>query len=819
MLKTLARHKAPRASLSTTMSTPKTANPRATKRMKTSSATGARDPVTTLRNRDFDQNDVAEAKTQIKMSFRCPVTIDNVFSAPAVDHVNMFYESRSSNTAKTFDQLSKADKHEWAESFTDNKTLMGYIIYTTLLPKLLQTRIKLNAAEYHWAYLDSTSEKGRLKLQQRRSAVDRLRRSGVTRSVFKGLPYRVDTSANILEYMKINVDEDDERFRFLTNREFSMIFSKRGEIGSSSVYASCSTALALLWFATTALARPCCLESIILPLSVDERKKMEQQFQCPSQFFDGPIRSFQTNWKNVFAAIDTHHRNIDYTMLEKASEHKYVEGLHVADAYAVFKATKTATGDNVSITALVTSYKKHSKHGVESGAVVGSLDVIKDKPVDAIGKIDGGVLGSIRMTYGESASLKIQAECSKLEGKISLFDTSVSTKLGEILTHFDLELWKARKRDKVGRIVESNLDPAGMAKKIRGGKMLDPTDPASVSKMIHMLKTLSGQVWKPLKQLIGKALGRSMEFPAAFLQASDEEGEKLYKCAVTSRVTYADIANLYTLLLLSFSFQRSQVLREATIDEFVLVPDTTRYKFTFKNRRFKTASSAGKGSAPPVSHFELSPDQSMIIKFIVSAGHRFCELGSSPVPSRRLLVNVRGQSFTQKDISSRFKKMGRQWLGIENFGPHVSRSFWATHALNSGQVSGANIEDFSSFLQVSSATLRNSYMAAGANTAAHALGNEVLGSIVNAACTGETAEKGARPYGKRLSSRRLEFVAEIQASLLQFRGNAKALFRAVLEKRDSSRLSEGEKWFRWENTFFDKGDERLFQRFVDKISV
>lgn len=788
------------------------ATTRETKRSKIGEAN-----VTTLLNPTFDKNDVAEAKTHTKMSFRCPVTIDNVFSAPAVDHVKGFYESRNNSTAKPFDQLNKEEKLAWTESFTDNKTLMGVIIYTMLFPKLLQTRIKLNAATYHWAHLDSTSEKGRVKLRQRRIAVERMKRSGVTRSVFKGLPYRIDASAPILEYMKINVEEDDERFRFLTNREFAILFSKRGEIGSSSVYASCSMALTLLWFATAVLARPCCLESIILPLSVAERKKLEQRAQCPSQFFDGPIRSFQTNWKEVFAAIDTHHRNIDYTMIEKASEYRYVEGLHVADAYAVYRATKTATGDNASITSLVESYKRHSKHGVESGAVVGVLDVIKDKPAEAIGKIDGGVLGSIRMTYGESASLKIQTDFANLNGKVSLFDTSVSNKLGEILVHFDLELWKARKRDKIGRIVESNLDPAGMNKKIQGGKMLDPTDPNSVSKMIYMLKTLSAQVWKPLKQLIGKALGQSMEFPEAFLRITEQEGEKLYKCAVTSRVTYMDIANLYTLLLLSFSFQRSQVLREATIDEFVLAPDATRYKFAFNNRRFKTASSAGKGSAPPVSHFELSPDQSMIIKFIVSAGHRFCDLGSSFEPGRRLFVNTKGQSWVQKDISLRFKLLGRHWLGIENFGAHVSRTFWATHALNSGQVSSANIEDFSSFLQVSSSTLRSSYMASAANTAAHTLGNEVLGSIVNAACTGETTEKGARPYGKKLGARRLEFVAEIRASLRQFGGNARALFRAVLEKRDQSRLSQGEKWFRWENTFFDKGDERLFQRFVDKL--
>ncbi|CAM9961939.1 unnamed protein product [Pylaiella littoralis] len=403
------------------------------------------------------------------MTFRCPVTIDNVFTAPTATQVKVFYESRSSK-GKPFDHLPEGEKLAWTESFHDNKTLMGFIVYTQLFPKLLQNRIKLNAATYHWAHLDNSSEKGRIKLEQRRNAVDRLKRNGFTRSVFMGLPYRVDTSAHILAYMKMNVDEEDERFRFFTKREFSMIFSKRGQVGSSSVYASCSMALSLLWFATGILARPCCLESIILPLSITERRAMEQRFKCPPQFFDGPIQSFQTNWKDVFAAIDTHHRNINYTMLEKACEHKYIKGVHIADVYAVFRATMTAPDDMNSIAALVRSYNQHAKHGVESGAVVGVIDVIRDKPVEAIGKIDGGVLGNIFSTYGERACLKVREACSGLEGGSSLFDDSVSNKLNEILAHFDCELWKARKKDKVERVVATNMDPAGMNKRLREGR-------------------------------------------------------------------------------------------------------------------------------------------------------------------------------------------------------------------------------------------------------------------------------------------------------------------------------------------------------------
>lgn len=77
-------------------------------------------------------------------------------------------------------------------------------------------------------------------------------------------------------------------------------------------------------------------------------------------------------------------------------------------------------------------------------------------------------------------------------------------------------------------------------------------------------------------------------------------------------------------------------------------------------------------------------------------------------------------------------------------------------------------------------------MAAAANTAAHTVGSEVLGAVVNAACTRETTEKGARPYGKKLGTRRLEFMADIQASLTKYNGNIRLLFRDLLQKRNAS---------------------------------
>jgi len=59
-----------------------------------------------------------------------------------------------------------------------------------------------------------------------------------------------------------------------------------------------------------------------------------------------------------------------------------------------------APGDTKTITAMVNHYRLNSKIGVETGAVVYVLDVLREKPMEAVGKIDGSVLGAITSTSG-----------------------------------------------------------------------------------------------------------------------------------------------------------------------------------------------------------------------------------------------------------------------------------------------------------------------------------------------------------------------------------------------------------------------------------
>ncbi|CAM9697243.1 unnamed protein product [Ectocarpus sp. 6 AP-2014] len=767
--------------------------------------------ITSILRAGFDPTNVTASTPRTK-TYKSPVSLKNVFDRPHEDQVKDFYNARN-HSGVPYHRLPEADKLAWTESLYDNSCLMGYLVYSQLLPCASENRTKLKSASAHWNELSGSKDKERL--DQRRAAYDRLRRNGSALSALHGLPYSVDMTKNVLEYMNIDFEQSDLRHRFFMTRDFALTSSERGKVCHSSVYTSCSKALSLLYFAVVILGRPCCLETVVLPISVTERSVLEQMWGCPGQHIDGHINKFQTNWREVFRAIGTSHRDINYVCLEKATEESYIGGKHVADMFNLFKETRSAPGDTKTIMAKVNHYRLHSKKGVETGAVVCILDVLREKPAEAVGKIDGAVLGAITSTYGQKVSLHVQERCLGLQaGAHSLFDASVSNKLGEIISHADTTLWKARKRLQVELKVNGSLDPADIDKKIRKGKMLDPCDPASSEKMHTMLQAISRQVWRPLKDLIGEALGASMEHSSAFLRISDREVHQLYEHAEKKGMVYTDVANLGVLLVLSNSFQRSQVMREATVNEFSLSPDGTHFRQAFRGRAFKTA---GSSTGPlPVSHFDLSRDQSMIVHFIAMVGHRFCSADMRD-DKRRLLLNEKGQMCTPGDFLSCSKKIGVHWLDLPNFCLQTCRTFFATAALSSGQVNPSNIDDFGSFLQVSSATLRNSYMSAAGNSAAHKIGHDVLGGVVDSATLVETTEKGKGPKGTKRRAERMEFIADIQAGLLKHSGNARLLFRDLVKKRKLGQLKEGEKWFRMENTYFEDDHAHLFLRFLSKV--
>ena len=86
-----------------------------------------------------------------------------------------------------------------------------------------------------------------------------------------------------------------------------------------------------------------------------------------------------------------------------------------------------------SIATFVENYRRHAKKGFGTGAVVACCDVLRERPAQAIGRIDGTVIGVISSTYGQKVSQEVRARYLGLQdGAHSLFDASVSNKLHEL---------------------------------------------------------------------------------------------------------------------------------------------------------------------------------------------------------------------------------------------------------------------------------------------------------------------------------------------------------------------------------------------------
>ncbi|CAN0548610.1 unnamed protein product, partial [Ectocarpus sp. 12 AP-2014] len=210
-------------------------------------------------------------------SFKCPVSPRKIFLEPTDGQVRQFYGARNFS-GTSYDRLPQTEKLAWQESLRDNLTLIGFHVYAQLFPSLLENRIKLNKASHHYRDIDRATPEGRKQLEQRREALARLQRVGSASSVFHGLPYSVDKSKSILQFMNMDFDDDDSRQRFFLQRDFATISGKRGETSSSSVYGSCSSAMGLMWFATVIIGRPTAFESVVLPLNVMERRVLEERW-------------------------------------------------------------------------------------------------------------------------------------------------------------------------------------------------------------------------------------------------------------------------------------------------------------------------------------------------------------------------------------------------------------------------------------------------------------------------------------------------------------------------------------------------------------
>ncbi|AAR26879.1 FirrV-1-B4 [Feldmannia irregularis virus a] len=685
-----------------------------------------------------------------RAQFITPFSLESVFRGELHDEADFrsFVEHRQ--------QSRHRSSEEWRRAWALNRFLCGFLVYTQVLPSYLNGRLKLHQPSEYFCVLDPNS-----KQHEERKECLRVLQMAQASEVFD---LTGTTSPSLLDFvLRLSVSRPRDCEDLFLKADFRR--SKR-----ASAYSVCAATLSHLWFVTTVLGRPCCLESVVLPLRVSEYKSLSMSF--PNSLF---VRSPPVDWGSLCVPSGYRHECVTGLLLELWAKESHRE-LFPCEVYTKYKL-KCTSRDYVNADCTFS----------QTMVMVPCYDVVFKNNI---------VFGRVRHDFS-----------SLLCGKFH-----------ELLVVYHEVHQVQRRNTRRFLQVQKSLDPAGIQQKIRKGRMLDPRVESNVTAVKQMIHVMACKIWKGVYEKVRDSIAaEAAEATEAtvcreFLK-KHRAGE--FSCAFSMH----EVADVCFLFFLTLCFHRSQVVRDSLVSEYVVSRTGPGYMLSL-SRAIKTSGTDCNGVAP-VREFELSLSQSMMVHFIKVFGSRS--------PSDTLLVNERGNTMTQENLCMRFRSMGKEYLGISNLSPHAMRTFFASHAVNSGMVTSANMALFGSYIQVSAKTLSLNYVSASTETEAHVLGKRVLGDVMNCGSSNSSSsstpaavvqykDASNRPNGKVLARARDGFRREMVQSVERFSGNARACFESLVNNRSTSALGDDDKWFEYSNTFFLDHDVRFFLRCISKKS-
>ena len=726
--------------------------------------------------------EVDQGVPQTKVKFKTPFTLDTVFGAdPDLDDLKLFAQSRGVN----YKSLSEDEKELWKTSWRENRVFCGYLVMAVVFPAFLKRRIKLRDAETHWVNLDGSTPKGKAKLKQRRVCLDMVE-SMKASSCFRGTSDMIHPEVRVREFLGLN--HQDEGVQFLRCRDFARDSSR-----NSSAHASCAAILSHLWFVTTVLGRPCSLDSVVVPIRGEEMSRLTDLGIC------GKVSAFPTDWQSdVFPKLPGYfHDKIAGLFLERLTSDSYLDQ-YPCDAFLLYKSKVTSSQDKIH---------PGSKSSAHNLAVVPCFDTLLSRTNSC--DLDALDISSIEVEFGAEAAKNVRRTES-----VGVFSASMGRKMNEAIKLFSEEHVLVRRFVNNRLKINQAQDPGGIKKKLAGGRLLDPRVNANVEAVKDMIRSISGRTWLPIKRVIFKLVEEMTpdmdeeEMCKTFLSVEGFKAEEFRRRANNLGVTTADVSNVCFLLCLTMSFQRSQVLRDSLVREYI--PSRVGCSFTLSiERAIKTTGCTNDGYTP-VREFDLSFSQSMMVHFIKMVGDRRGGM--------RLLINERGGDMTQSNLGSRFRSIGQHFLGISNLSPHAMRTFFSSYVVDSGKVEQRDLNELGSFLQVSAKTLSSAYVASSTNTEAHKIGKRIFEDVTNpGASAARKLSKGtaslSRPKGKQLGQARNVYRDNILASVARYK-DASQCFKALAEQRRNGFLQKDDGWFEFKKTYFLDGDIKFFVRFV-----
>ncbi|KAG5184154.1 hypothetical protein JKP88DRAFT_254579 [Tribonema minus] len=623
------------------------------------------------------------------------------------------------------------------------------------------------------------------------------------------------SGATLLQFYDFGVDTDDERLRYLLERQFA----KQGEQASEGKTAATSSSggashyVHAMWTACVLLGRQPHPISVVCPLRTSEFHLLTKGHGSPEDLLIGnrvvPPLSYAS-----LVSDDSFETSKEYSFLCGFTKEPFYVDINVSDVYDIYRATrlaaKASTAGNLH-DAVRHIYKATSENGRANfvnaiSLVFPALRMSQDRL-----KPDANDILALK-TYPPGADLT----------SIETSGSVVAYTVNKFLSLFEDELCNVKRKIRANITESRALDRGGLKAKVKRGNLPEGAgEPLDL-----MVKALRNQVWLQVWDMVIGPWLRTMDFAQtaqAWLDVPLDQASSLASFASSIGFTKADYVRLQTVLLVHLAMFRQQVYRDSLLSEYTLERrESMGYYKLDMTRSFKTASSNNRDGQPHLAAWDLSSYESCLVHALILL-RSITTTGAGKSSAHMFLAKTGSTCINQRDLKDIFQFVGREYLAVPELSSHNLRSAYITKFVASSLINTDNeLELLAASVQVSRRSMLEAYVAPAFNNPVRKLARRIrdggmadldddedMEDVEEAEEAETTANK---PRGPALSKVRQPFRPLAAIAVTAHKGNAKEAFATLLAQRNAGSLGTTEQWFNFSCSSFEDKDANNFDR-------
>ncbi|KAG5188965.1 hypothetical protein JKP88DRAFT_287047 [Tribonema minus] len=755
------------------------------------------------------------------------LVVEFYYCATVKAAVEAGHEIPTPNASKdAFEDLASEAQNAWTKRTASMASMVLFSLWSVVIPHYINDRSK-GDPKSQWKPLSQSSH-----LREQRRAMYELAKTVPASDFVRGAP----SDKTLLEYYDYTFEEADERIRFLLDRDFAVEGKPTAgdQPASQAAKGVASTYVRAMWAACIVLQREPHAISAVRPLTAAEYTILTVGHHAPEDLLIGSQPNVYINYSTLV------HQEKDFVMCKELSflatmtEGPFFSDLFMHQVFFVARAchmAAEAVGRGEDIYDLTRTIYNDTNSNTKAGFVTNLATVfgaLKRSP-DRL-KPDSNDLAALR-AYLPSVDLSA----------IEASGSTLAYTLNKYLNIFAEDFLVRRRKIRAEVVQTKALDRGGLKAKQAAGRL--PVHNCQV--LQTMISGLKEQVWQPIWDeaitpwLLAHTASKTVS-TQDFLAASLDGAGDLMAFASAKGVTKEDYINLQNVLKIHLSALRSQVFRDSLVSEYKLQEREGRRGYVLDmTRAFKTCTADSRDGLPHLTSWALSEYESGLIHAIKLL-RPLATLGAGGV-SDHMFLDTSGKFVPQREMAKDFWAIGREWVGVPRLGPHSLRTMWLSWIVNNNPlISDRDIEALAAYVQVSRATMLDSYVTPSHNGPAQRAGQQLRdggcdmeASGADGTAAGEDgaaasdAEDEAEAAGDsnagrnavQLGRKRKALFPDALRTVQAYGGDIRTAFKALVAKRslgeDGRYLSEDEKWFLRATTEFQDNGFRNFKRWID----